>query len=298
MSTKVHSTQDQVPRPQRSLTRDALHRLVANESARFGMGVIAFFILVMLLAPVIAPYDPLETDLPKRLESPTRSHPFGRDELGRDLLTRVIFGTRPSLMVGIIAVLIALCFGCPLGLVAGFFGGWIDSVLMRIVDVLLAFPAILLAIAIVTVRGPGLFNTMMAIGIVGIPVYARLVRSSVLSIRNAEYVLAARCIGVGDGRILFLHILPNAVSPIIVQTTLGIALAIIQAAGLGFLGLGAQPPAPEWGAMLSGAYRYLMSAPWIVLFVGSPIAFAVLGFNLLGDGLRDAFDPQMIVDKS
>jgi peptide/nickel transport system permease protein len=271
---------------------------LANDSAKFGLAVVLFFLAVVVMAPVIAPHDPLETDLRKRLDAPNLSHPFGRDELGRDVFSRVIYGTRPSLMVGVSAVLISILIGCPLGLAAGYFATWVDSAIMRLMDIMLAFPAILLAIAIVTVRGPGLFNTMIAIGIVGIPAYARLIRSSVLSIKNTEYIVASRCIGAGNRRILFLHILPNAVSPIIVQATLSVALAIVQAAGLGFLGLGAQPPAPEWGAMLSSAYRYLSTAPWIVLFVGAPIALAVLGLNLLGDGLRDALDPQMTIGVS
>jgi peptide/nickel transport system permease protein len=218
---------------------------------------------------------------------------MGTDNLGRDIFRRILHGARLSLSVGIVAVLISGTGGTVLGLISGYFGGTVDMVIMRIVDILMAFPGMLLAIAIVAVRGTGLFNTVVAISVVGVSGYARLVRSMVLSLREREYILAAHMVGVRNPRIIFRHILPNSLAPIIVSATMGIGGRILQAAALGFLGLGAQPPAPEWGVMISDGRPFLRQTPHMVFFPGMAIMFTVLGFNLLGDGLRDALDPQM-----
>ncbi len=285
-------------RKQRTFWGDAWRRLRAHNPARLGMLIIVSLILVAVLAPVVVPYDPkLDSNLALRLKSPSGEHPFGTDSLGRDVLIRVAHGARISLRVGLLAVGIALLVGTPLGLIAGFLGGWVDNVSMRLMDIVLAFPGMLLAIAIVAMRGPGLNNTMIAIGIVYIPPFARLTRSMVLSLKEQEYVTAARCVGVRDMRLIFRHVLPNSLAPVIVQGTLSLANAILDAAGLGFLGLGAQPPHPEWGAMLSDSYKYLTTgAWWVLLFPGLAIMLSVLGFNLFGDGLRDALDPRLRTD--
>jgi peptide/nickel transport system permease protein len=255
------------------------------------MGV---FLLIALFAPWVAPYDPIEQHLYERLSPPSVEHPFGTDDFGRDILSRVIYGTRISLRIGIVAVLIALSVGMAIGLAAGFYGGVTDQVLMRLMDLMLAFPSILLAIGIVAVLGPGLENAMLAIGVVAIPQYARIIRASTLSVREADYVQALRALGASDVRIIWTAILPNCLAPLIVQTTLSLATAILDAAGLSFLGLGAQPPTPEWGAMISGGRELILSAPWVMTFPGLAIFVTVLAFNLMGDGLRDAFDPKTI----
>ncbi len=282
-------------RPQRSLWSDAWRRLRRSTNARVGMAVIAIFILIAVSIEFVNPYNPrTDGDLADRLKAPSIEHLFGTDDQGRDILVRVLHGAPISLQVGLTAVALALILGSTIGLTAGYMGSWTDSVLMRTMDIVLAFPSILLAIGIVAARGPGLGNTMLAIGIVNIPVYARLARSVTLSIKQQEYITAARAIGVGPSRIIRRHVLPNSLSPIIVQGTLSIATAILEAAGLGFLGLGAQPPTPEWGAMLSDGYKFLtIGAWWVLLFPGIGIIFTVLGFNLFGDGLRDALDPTL-----
>ncbi|HIC88956.1 MAG TPA: ABC transporter permease [Anaerolineae bacterium] len=269
--------------------------LRSNNSARVGAVIILLFALAALLAPIVHPYNARrDLNLRERLQPPSRSHPFGTDDKGRDVLVRVVHGGRVSLRVGFSAVLLALSVGTAIGLTAGQLGGWVDSLLMRTMDIVLAFPSTLLAIAIVAMRGPGLGNTMLAVGIVGIPIYARLARSMALQIREQEFVVAARSIGVGETRILIRHLLPNSLSPLIVQATLGIGTAVLEAAALGFLGLGQQPPFPEWGAMLSDGYKFLTSGSWwVLLFPGLAIMLTVLGFNLLGDGLRDALDPRL-----
>ena len=267
-------------------------RLRASNPARVGFVIIAFFILLATFAPLVSPYDPLEQTLVQRLKAPSAEHIFGTDNLGRDVFARVLFGARISLQVGILAVALGLTFGTVFGLLSGYFGGWTDTITMRTMDIMLAFPATLLAIAIVAARGPGLTNTMIAVGVIQIPIYARIVRGAVLGNKEREYVQAALALGAGHGRIMFRHILPNSLAPIIVQATLGFATAVIEAAALGFLGLGAQPPEPEWGAMLSDGYKFLVGAPWALIFPGSAIMLTVLGFNLLGDGLRDALDPR------
>jgi len=276
-----------------SLFLDALKRLRKNRLAIVGMALIGAFLFMAAFANFITPYDPIEQDWKSVQKPPSRTHLLGTDELGRDLLSRIIHGARISMIIGVISVSIGLFFGTTIGLVAGYFGSWPDSVLMRLMDIMLAIPYVLLAIAIVAILGPGLWNTMIAIGIVTIPQFARIVRSSVLETKVTDYVEAARALGASHLRIMLRHILVNALSPLIVQSTLTIASAILNAAALGFLGLGAQPPTPEWGVMLSDGRLLLLVSPWIVTFPGIAIMLSVLGFNVFGDGLRDALDPRM-----
>jgi peptide/nickel transport system permease protein len=277
----------------RSPTRDALRRFFASRSAVVGLAVALFFIAMAVLAPILAPYGADQQSLGDRLKPPSEAHFFGTDDLGRDVLSRTMLGAQISLRVGVLAVLIALITGSTVGLTAGYLGGWIDSVFMRGMDIVLAFPSTLLAIGIVAMRGPGLEMALVAIGIVNIPVYARLGRAMALTLKERDYVLAARCLGAVTPRIIGLHVLPNALSPLMVQATLGIATAIIEAAALGFLGLGAQPPAPEWGLMLTNARAFLINAPWAMIFPGAAIMLTTLAFNLVGDGVRDALDPNL-----
>ena len=257
-----------------------------------GGGILCMLLLMALLAPVLAPYDPLAQDLYQRLQPPSTDHWFGTDDFGRDILSRIVYGSRISLRIGLIAISLALTGGTLFGLVAGYRGGLVDMLIMRSMDLMLAFPSILLAIAIVAVIGPGIENAILAVSIVLVPQFARLVRSSVLTVREATYVEAARALGATESRLLFYSILPNCTAPLIVQTTLGMGTAILDAAGLSFLGLGAQPPVPEWGAMLSGGRELLLRAPWVMTFPGLAIFAVVLGLNLFGDGLRDALDPK------
>jgi peptide/nickel transport system permease protein len=275
--------------------RRVTRRFLRSTNARLGVSLVVAFLLVAILAPVVNPYDARrDLNLKARLMSPSLEHPFGTDDLGRDVLRRVVHGARISLQVAVLAVAISLLFGSLLGLVAGMVGGFVDSLLMRIMDILLAFPYVLLAIALVATLGPGLRNTMIAIGIVYIPPYARLARSVALSLRQEDFVTAARSTGSGEARILFSHILPNGLSPIIVQATLSMGTAVLDAAALGFLGLGQQPPHPEWGKMLVDSLQFILSGSWwVMLFPGLAIMLTVLGFNLLGDGLRDALDPRL-----
>ncbi|MBT9160027.1 MAG: ABC transporter permease [Dehalococcoidia bacterium] len=273
--------------------QEALRRLNRNRMALVGLGIISLFVLCAALAPWIAPHDPTTTSLRHTLEGPSLQNPLGRDELGRDNLSRILYGARISLSIGLISVAIGTLVGIPIGAISGYYGGKTDLLVQRLIDIMLAFPGILLAIVIVSTLGVGLPNVMIAVGIVSIPIYVRLVRGSVLSIKEQEYVSAARALGSSDRRIIFRHILPNCLGPIIVQSTLQIATAILWAAGLGFLGLGAQPPTPEWGTMLSRGRVYLRVAPHVTTFPGLAIVLSVLGFNLLGDGLRDALDPRL-----
>jgi peptide/nickel transport system permease protein len=272
---------------------DAFKDLLRNKSATLGMVIILLIAVVAAFGPGLAPYDPIVPSPLDRLKGPSVSHLFGTDSLGRDILSRVIYGCRISLMIGLISVTISLVPGTLLGLLAGYFGKWPDSVIMRLMDVLLAFPAILLAIFITAILGPNLSNTMIAVGIVYIPHYARIVRSSVLSLREQLFIQAVSHLGGSHRRILLGHILPNALPPIIVYATLGMGTAVLQAAALGFLGLGAQPPQPEWGAMLSEGRQYIQLAPHVAAFPGAAILMLVLGFNLFGDGLRDVLDPSL-----
>ncbi len=260
--------------------------------ALIGGGILCMLLLMALLAPVLAPQDPLAQDLYQRLQPPSTDHWFGTDDFGRDILSRIIYGSRISLRIGLIAISLALTGGTLFGLVAGYRGGMVDMLIMRLMDLMLAFPSILLAIAIVAVIGPGIENAILAVSIVLVPQFARLVRSSVLTVRETTYVEAARALGATEPRLLFYSILPNCTAPLIVQATLGLGTAILDAAGLSFLGLGAQPPVPEWGAMLSGGRELLLRAPWVMTFPGLAIFTVVLGLNLFGDGLRDALDPK------
>jgi ABC-type dipeptide/oligopeptide/nickel transport system permease subunit len=283
----------------RSPLLESLLRLRKNKIAVAGLVIISLFLAMALFSPFLAPHDPLEQSLYDKLKPPvwdeggTWTYPLGTDDFGRDLLSRIIYGSRISMLVGVVAVSISLFFGTFAGAIAGFYGGVIDTIIMRFMDLLLAFPSILLAIVIVAFLGPSLENAMIAIGVVSIPRYARIVRGSVLEEYSKDYVQAARALGARDGRLIFIHILPNCLAPLIVQTTLGFASAILEAAALSFLGLGAQPPTPEWGAMLANGRSLILRAWWAVTFPGLMILFAVLGFNLLGDGLRDALDPRL-----
>ena len=274
--------------------RDIWKRLRKQRLAMIGGGILFLLLFVALCAPVLAPHDPMEQNLYARLQPPSLEHPLGTDDFGRDILSRMIYGSRISLRIGGASITAALLVGTLLGLWAGYWGGWADTLIMRCMDLLLAFPSILLAIAIVAVAGPGIDNAIMAVSVVLIPQFARLVRSSVLTVRETAYVEAARALGAGQMRILFVGILPNCMAPIIVQTTLGLGTAILDAAGLSFLGLGAQPPMPEWGAMLAGGRELLFEAPWVMTFPGLAIFIVVLAINLFGDGLRDALDPKTV----
>ncbi len=273
--------------------RRALRRLGRHRLALLGLLIVGIFTVCAILAPWLAPYDPTDASLRERRQPPSWEHPLGTDELGRDLLSRLLWGARISMLIGLIAVGIGVALGVPLGALSGYYGGRFDLLVQRLVDIMLAFPGILLAIAIVAVLGVGLENVMIAVGIASVPIYVRLVRGSILTLKEQEYVLAARALGASDGRIIFRHLLPNCLGPILVQSTLQIATAILWAAGLGFLGLGAQPPTPEWGTMLSKGRVFIRVAPHLTLFPGLAIFLLVLGFNLLGDGLRDALDPRM-----
>ncbi|AXM88527.1 ABC transporter permease [Anoxybacillus ayderensis] len=276
-----------------SLWKEGWIRFRKNKMALIGSGIVLFFILLAIFAPFIAPYDMNDQQLSMRLQAPSKDHIFGTDDFGRDIFSRVVYGARISLWVGFFSVLGSVVIGSLLGIVAGYYGRWVDAVISRIFDIMLAFPSILLAIGIVAVLGPSLKNALIAIAVINIPNFGRLIRSRVLSIKQEEYITAAKAIGMSDARILFHHILPNSMAPIIVQGTLAIATAIIEAAALGFLGLGAQPPNPEWGKMLADSKAYLTQAPWTMIFPGLAIMLTVLGFNLMGDGLRDALDPRM-----
>jgi peptide/nickel transport system permease protein len=259
-----------------------------------GLGALICLAVLAVFAQQLAPYDPLEVRMSSAVQPPSGAHLFGTDEFGRDILSRVIFGARVAFQIGFLAAVIAMGIGVTLGLLAGFYAGRIvDQVIMRLVDMMLGFPYLLLAMIIVAILGPSLLNAMIAVGIVNVPMYARLVRGSVLSTREREYVHACRVGGGTDLRIVLRHILPNVLGPIIVQATLGVGQAIINAAGLSFLGLGAQPPTAEWGAMLASGREYILRAPWIGAFPGMSIFVMVLGLNLMGDGLRDALDPKL-----
>jgi peptide/nickel transport system permease protein len=277
-----------------SLTEDALRRLRQDHAALAGAGFLLFMIIVSLLAPLLAPMDPDVTNLAQRLLPPgSPGHLLGTDELGRDLLSRLMWGGRISLAVGFSAVLVAMSAGVVIGLVSGYFGGWIDPVIMRLIDILMAFPSLLLAIAVVASLGPGLSNAMLAVSIVGIPYYARIVRGSVLTLRSQEFVQAARVVGASDGRIILRHILANSLAPLMVAATLDVGWMIMAAAGLSFLGLGAQPPTAEWGVMLSAGRQQIRNAPHLSIVPGLMIFLVVLALNFLGDGLRDALDPRL-----
>ncbi|BCS98048.1 peptide ABC transporter permease [Desulfoluna limicola] len=276
-----------------SLWGQVFARLKKNRMAMMGLCILLGLLLTALLADVIAPFPFDEQDLFATLEGPSKTHWFGTDEFGRDILSRIIHGSRISLQVGFVAVGFSVVAGGFIGAVAGYYGGRTDNILMRLMDILLSIPQLLLAISVAASLGPGLLNLMLAVGIAAIPQYARLVRASVLSIRDQEYVEAAVSVGSSDLRIIFRHILPNCMAPIIVQATLGVAFAILIAAGLSFIGLGLEPPTPEWGAMLSGGREFIRDYPYMTIFPGLAIMITILGLNFLGDGLRDALDPKL-----
>jgi len=255
--------------------------------------LIGLLILLALLAPLLAPHDPLAVDVLQRLQAPSRAHLLGTDQVGRDQLSRMLYGARISLAVGPIAVALAASVGVILGLVGGYAGGFVDNAIMRVMDALLAFPGLLLALVIVSTLGPGLMNTLIAFAVGGIPRYARLLRSLALSVRTREYVVAARATGAGSPRIMLRHVLPNSASPVLIAVTLHVGATIVGIASLSYLGLGIQPPTPEWGAMLSGSQTLLFRAPWLLFSPGIAILVAVVAFNLLGEGLRDALDPRL-----
>jgi peptide/nickel transport system permease protein len=269
----------------------AWRRLLRSRRASVGLAILICVFLVALFAPWLAPYDPLEQHLLERRQPPSMQHPLGLDELGRDNLSRIIYGARLSLQVGSATVLLAVAVGGVLGIVAGYWGGWPGSLIMSLMDVMLAFPTLLLAIAVVVVLGRGLTSVIYAIAFTAIPTYARLMRVGIVSTKERDYVLAARSIGASPMRLLWRHILPACLVPLLAQATLGVGTAILEAAGLSFLGLGAQPPTPEWGAMLGQGRGAIFAAPHIVLFPGLAIMLTVLGFNLLGDGAQSVLDP-------
>jgi len=282
-------------REPRSLWSDARSRLLRNPVAMAGGAVAILLILVAIAAPYIAPYDPTHQDLANSMAGPSMTHLAGTDVHGRDIFSRIIHGTRISLRIGFLGMLLGCTVGVILGLVSGYYGGWADTVIMRLLDVQLAFPGLLVAICIIAIIGPGLENVIVAVGIFSVPLFARVTRGQVLSLKEQEFILAARMLGAQDGRIMLTHLLPNAAAPILVLCTLRIATAILTAASLSFLGLGAQPPTPEWGAMLSDGRAYLSIAPHVATTPGLAILITVLSFNLLGDGLRDALDPRLRV---
>ncbi len=276
----------------RAPARPGILRVLRRPTARVGAAIVALFLLLTVIAPELAPYDPYDQDFGAALQAPSLEHFFGTDQYGRDELSRVMYGTRTALLAIVVADGIALVLGTMLGLIAGFYGKWVDSAAMRLVDVLLAFPYLLLALIIVAALGPSLVHSMIAIGIVATPVYARVIRGQVLSVRTTEFVLAARAIGGSAARIMLRHVLPNSFTPILVMATLQAGTVVVETAGLSFLGMGAQPPSPDWGSVLAEGQGYFLTSWWIATFPGLAIFMVVLGFNLLGDALRDHFDPR------
>ena len=270
----------------------ALRRLVRRRGAMVGLAFVVFFVALAIFASWIAPYDPLATSWSAVRKAPTAAHWFGTDEIGRDVLSRVVWGARASLLAGLVSVGISLAIGVPVGLLAGYVGGWVDMLISRITDAMLACPFLVLAIALAAFLGPSLTNAMIAIGIAATPAFVRLSRAQVLAVKVEDYIEAARAVGNSDWRIALRHVFPNIVAPVIVQATLAIAAAVIAEASLSFLGLGQQPPAPSWGSMLNTAKNYVENAPWMAVWPGASIFLLVLSFNLLGDGLRDALDPR------
>lgn len=276
-----------------SRRRTLLTRAIQPRGAGFGLAVVTLVVLIAVAGDVVAPYSPSQIQDVGILAPPSQRYPLGTDAIGRDVLSRIILGTRVSILAGAVSVGVALSLGVLIGLVAGYNGGWVDDLLMRIIDAVYSFPALLLALAITAILGPGLTNVMLAIGIVFTPAFARLVRGQALSVRERDFVLAARVMGAGPWRIMALHIWPNVTAAIIVQASLQVAAAIVIEAGLSFLGLGVQPPAPSWGSMLKDGYQYMEQAPWLAFAPGAAIFITVLAFNLSGDGLRHALDPRL-----
>lgn len=282
------------PRHESSRLRKALRTFVRNRLAVIGAVVLTGFVVCAIFAPYIAPHSPLQMDLTSLLKPPgTPGHLLGTDNLGRDVLSRLIYGSRISLSVGLVVVSIAAAIGTTMGLLSGFFGGKVDVVIMRVVEIFVAFPFLILVVAAIAVLGPSLYNVMLVLGLVSWPLYARLVRSEVLAIRELPYIEAARAIGCGSTRIMFRHVLPNCLSSVLVTAAMSMAGAILSTAALGFLGLGVQPPTPEWGMMLNEAKRFLRIHPWQIFYPGVTIMLVVLSLNFLGDGLRDALDPHL-----
>lgn len=275
-----------------SPARRALLRLLRRRGAMLGLAIVLVFVLLAVFAPVLAPQDPLQTSWSAVRKAPSAQYWFGTDEIGRDVLSRVIWGARASLSAGLVSVCIAMALGVPIGLLAGYMGGWVDGAISRFTDAMLAVPFLILAIALAAFLGPSLTNAMIAIGVSATPIFIRLTRGQVLSVKVEDFVEAARAVGNPHWRIALRHILPNVLPPLIVQATLAIAAAIIAEASLSFLGLGQQPPAPSWGSMLNTAKNYVDNAPWMAVWPGVSIFLLVLSFNLLGDGLRDALDPR------
>lgn len=278
-----------------SPNRQIINRFKKNKPAVFGLIVVLILVLVAVFAPWIAPYSYDEVNYKESLKPPSAKHWLGTDILGRDIFSRIVYGSRVSLEVGIIAVAISVSIGVVLGLISGYFGGWVDALIMRLVDITYSFPFLLFAIAIMTILGPGFINVFIAIGIINWAWFARVTRGSVLAAKEQEYVLAAVAMGASSARIMFKHIMPNVIAPVIVGTALNSGYAILAEAALSFLGIGVQPPYPSWGLMLSDARNYITTAPWMTIYPGLAIALTVLGFILLGNGLRDAIDPRMKV---
>ena len=270
----------------------AARRLATRKAALAGLAVVVFFIALAVLAPLVAPYDPLATDWLQVRKAPSAAHWFGTDEIGRDVLARIVWGSRASLLAGLVSVSLALAAGVPLGLVSGYLGGAVDGTLMRLIDAMLAIPFLILAIALAAFLGPSLSNVMIAIGVSQTPIFARLTRGQVLAVKHEDYIEAARAVGNPHRRIVLFHIFPNIVPPLLVQATLAAAAAIIAEASLSCLGLGQQPPAPSWGSMLNTAKNFMSQAPWMAVWPGLAIFSLVLSLNLFGDGLRDALDPR------
>lgn len=295
MAKELHVLIDQAPAAPvgPGTVRTLWKRFVRRPAALFGLVIVTLFLATAVAAPYLAPYDPNDADFFRARQGPSKDHWLGTDELGRDVLSRLLYGARISLRIGLIAVAIGVGAGVPLGLAAGYYGRGVDNLIMRLVDIMLSFPSVLLAIGLVAILGPGLNNAIIAVGVVAIPVYIRQVRASVLGVKEMEFVAAARAAGASDARIMLVHVLPQCISPILVQSSLQIASAILSAAGLGFLGLGAPADVPEWGTMLANGRQYVFSAPHLTMFPGLAIMLVVMGFNLLGDGLRDALDPRM-----
>lgn len=294
--TLESTTPDLAPEWRREQLRPALdtwRRFRRRRTAALGLAILAGLTFLTLAAPFLTPHDPVDQTLPLALSAPSMAHPLGADYLGRDMLARLLYGGRLSLVIGFFAVAIGAGVGVPLGAISGYCGGWTDMIVQRLADILLSFPGILLALSLVAILGVGLQNVIISVGISAVPAFIRLVRASVLTVKGQTYIEAARALGAGDGRIIFRHVLPNAMAPIIVQATLSLGTAILVAAGLGFLGLGVQPPTPEWGAILGEGRNYIFRAPSLAVLPGLAIFSAVAGFNLVGDGLREALDPSM-----
>ncbi|MCL5108970.1 MAG: ABC transporter permease [Chloroflexi bacterium] len=287
------STSSERTAREESQLAEVWRRLRRHRAAMLGLAVLVLFAVLATIVQFVSPYDPLKQVLKDALLEPSLTHPFGTDYLGRDILTRMLYGSRYSLSIGFGAVAIGLAIGVPVGSISGYYGGWVDLIVQRFVDILLSFPGILLALSLVATLGVGIENVVLSVGISSMPNFIRLTRASTLSIREMAYVEAARCLGASNPRIIFVHVLRNALAPVIVQATLSLGSAILLAAGLGFLGLGVQPPTPEWGTMLGEGKDYIFASPNMITFPGLAVFLAVLAFNLLGDGLRDALDPRL-----